>query len=126
MKKQQRLVLNVSLAKLMTTWMFAWINLFRGWCSVHETSVAKRVDVNVYVNQKQKLALHSSPMRDTVSKAVYGVVDMLRLLCHKNKILKSVNVLILQKKCTYMCWDNKCGIQVPEIPVHNQVVDNLS
>ena len=68
---------------------------------VLETASVKRADVNVYDSNRTKLVLqievHSSPMRDTVCKAIYGAVDILRLLRYTDENFKSVTVLAFPK-----------------------------
>ena len=68
---------------------------------VLETASVKRADVNVYNSNRTKLVLqievHSSPMRDTVCKAIYGAADILRLLRYTDKSFKSVTVLVFPK-----------------------------
>ena len=68
---------------------------------VLETASVKRADVNVYDSNRTKLVLqievHSSPMRDTVCKAIYGAVDTLHLLRYTDENFKSVTVLVFPK-----------------------------
>ena len=74
---------------------------------VLETAPVKRSDVNVYVEldgpkKPKKLALqievHSSPIRNTVSKAIYGAADILRLLRYTDEAFNSVTVFVFPKK----------------------------
>ena len=63
---------------------------------VLETASLKRADVNVYDKNRTKLVLqievHSSPIRDTVCKAIYGAADLLRLLRYTDENIESITV----------------------------------
>ena len=68
---------------------------------VLETASLKRADVNVYDINRTKLVLqievHSSPIRDTVCKAIYGAADLLRLLRYTDENIESITVLVFPK-----------------------------
>ena len=74
---------------------------------VRETAPVKRADVNAYIEldgpkKPKKLALqievHSSHMRNTVSKAIHGAADILRLLRYTDEAFDSITVFVFPKK----------------------------
>ena len=71
------------------------------------TAALKRADVNVYTGDRAKLLLqvevHSSPIRETVCKAIYGAADLLRLLRYTNESFQRVTVLVFPKMCEETC-----------------------
>ena len=68
---------------------------------VLETASLKRADVNVYDINRTKLVLqievHSSPIRGTVCKAIYGAADLLRLIRYTDENIESITVLVFPK-----------------------------
>ena len=50
-----------------------------------------------------QIEVHSSPMRGTVCKAIYGAADLLRLLRYTDENCKSVTVLVFPKKDELTC-----------------------